>query len=118
MCLKLWNVQNIKNMYQIEPCSSEILILQQKKEKRKEYDDLIGKGLIDCARTEDILKPTYSHSEEINYFTADYCFATDKMKTSFEISESISEFDNDIKGKDKYQGLSDHCPIFIEIKEI
>ncbi len=48
-----------------------------KKEKRKEYDAFIHKGLIDCARTEDILKPTYSHSEEINYFTADYCFATD-----------------------------------------
>ena len=28
-------------------------------------------------------------------------------------SESIGEFDNNIKEKDKYQGLSDHCPIFL-----
>ena len=89
-----------------------------KKDKRDDYDKLLETGLIDCAKKEDILKPTYSHSEEINYFTADYCFATKKMKEFFEIEETIPDMNDEFPKKDKYKGLSDHCPIFVEIKNI
>lgn len=58
-----------------------------KKDKRLEYEKIINTGLIDCANKNDILKPTYSHSEEINYFTADYCFATEQMVKTYKITE-------------------------------
>lgn len=66
----------------------------------------------------DILKPTYSHSEGINYFTADYCFATEQMVKTYKVTEEIPDFDDSIKGKDKYENFSDHCPLFIEVSKI
>ena len=87
-----------------------------KKDKHVEYDNLIKKGLVDCAGEDCILKPTYSHSSTNNYYTADYCFATKKMVESFEIRETIFDLNDAIEGKDKYGGLSDHCPILVEIK--
>lgn len=58
-----------------------------KKDKRLKYEKIINTGLIDCANKNDISKPTYSHSEEINYFTADYCFATEQMVKTYKITE-------------------------------
>ena len=87
------------------------------KEKRGEYDLFAEAGLIDCADSGDILKPTYSHLETVSYYTADYCFATSKMKETFKIAETILDLDDSISVKDKYIGLSDHVPLVIEISK-
>ena len=87
-----------------------------KKDKHIEYDNLVQRGLVDCAGKDCILKPTYSHSSTNNYYTADYCFATKKMIENFVIRETVFNLNDTIKGKDKYEGLSDHCPILVEIK--
>lgn len=86
--------------------------------KRNEYDALINAGLIDCLPEDKILPPTYSHTTDVNYFTADYCLATKAMKDSYKISEKVGKLDDSIPIKDKYERLSDHCPIFVNIKGI
>ena len=87
------------------------------KAKRAEYDLFSEAGLIDCANSEDILKPTYSHLETVSYYTADYCFATTKMKDNFKIEETILDLDDSIPIKDKYKRLSDHVPLVVEISK-
>ena len=89
-----------------------------KPDKRQEYDNIIALNLFDCANSEDVLKRTYYQDERYKYFTADYCFATKKMLDFYKIKETIPELDESIKGKDKYLGLSDHCPIHIEVNAI
>lgn len=84
-------------------------------EKHNEYEVLINAGLADCLPKDKCLPPTYSHTKKENYFTADYCLATQKMKEHFMINETVEEFDKDIINKDKYKGLSDHCPIIVDI---
>ena len=69
-----------------------------------------------CADSEAILKPTYSHSTGVDYFSADYCLATPKMKDSFTIKETIFDLDDSIDIKDKYLRLSDHVPLLVEIE--
>lgn len=86
------------------------------KQQHSKYDAIIAKGLIDCADAEDILKPTYSHSTGVDYFSADYCLATPKMKDSFTIKETIFDLDDSIDIKDKYLRLSDHVPLLVEIE--
>ena len=86
------------------------------REKENEYKALIRAGLIDCASPEDVLRETYSHTKEVNYFTADYCFATEQMKYSFNVWEKILDLDDCIAGKDKYKGLSDHVPVIVEVE--
>lgn len=86
--------------------------------KHAEYVALIEAGLIDVLPEEKKLPPTYSHSNEVNYFTADYCLVTKKMKESYEISETVETFNDSIPTKNKYKELSDHCPIIVEIKSI
>ena len=73
-------------------------------------------GLINCAAPEDVPKPTYSHKETVDYFTADYCFATEQMKASYTIQEKLLGLDDSIAGKDKYKGLPDHVPMIVEIE--
>lgn len=87
------------------------------KEKRESYDKILNLGLIDCAKTEDILKPTYSHAREVNFYTADYCFVNEALKNTsyFTVDETIFDFDINYEGKDKYKGLSDHVPLQIDI---
>ena len=84
-------------------------------EKTAEYDTLLTTGLINCAAPEDVHKPTYSHKETVDYFTADYCFATKQMKASYKIQEKLPDLDDSIAGKDKYKWLSDHAPVIVEI---
>ncbi len=86
------------------------------KERKAEYEALIKASLIDCAAPEDVLRETYSHTKEVNYFTADYCFATEQMKESYDIRERIFDLDDSIAGKDKYKGLSDHVPVIVEVE--
>lgn len=86
------------------------------KQQHSKYDAIIAKGLIDCADSEAILKPTYSHSTGVDYFSADYCLATQKMKDSFKIKETILDLDDSIDIKDKYLRLSDHVPLLVEIE--
>ena len=86
------------------------------KEKKSEYESLIKAGLLDCAGPDDILKPTYSHTKKINYFSADYCFVTEQMKDYFKIQEKILELDDNITGKDKYTELSDHVPVILMVE--
>lgn len=86
------------------------------KQQHSKYDAIIAKGLIDCADDKDILKPTYSHSTGVDYFSADYCLATPKMKDSFTIKETIFDLDDSIDIKDKYLRLSDHVPLLVEIE--
>lgn len=85
-------------------------------QKQAEYDALQTAGLINCAAPEDVPKPTYSHKETVDYFTADYCFATSQMKASYTIQEKLLDLDDSIAGKDKYKGLSDHVPVIVEIE--
>jgi len=80
---------------------------------KTEYDNIINKGLIDCAK--EILLPTYSHTKEENFFTADYCLATQDMIKRFTIDERIEYFDISIKSKLKYKEMSDHCVIWCEV---
>lgn len=87
------------------------------KEKITEYESIIKAGLIDCVAPKDVLKPTYSHTKEVNYFTADYCFETKRMNDSFKIQETILDMDDSIAGKDKYKELSDHVPLIVIIEK-
>ena len=82
----------------------------------KTYDDLVKTGLIDCMDKEHQLTRTFYQNENYGFYTADYCFATQKMKDNYEILESLGEMKEEITGNDKYEGLSDHCPVFVEIK--
>lgn len=86
------------------------------KEKKAEYDSLLNAGLIDCIGTGKAQKETYSHTKKVNYFIADYCFATEQMNGAYTIQEKILELDDSIVGKDKYKGLSDHVPVIVEIE--
>ena len=86
------------------------------KNNSKDYEKLVQKDLIDCATKSDILKPTYSHSRDIQFYTADYCFATKKMLEHYTVNEKILDFDESIKSKLKYQNLSDHTPLLIDIQ--
>ncbi len=88
-----------------------------KQDQTESYDKLINAGLIDCIDKEFFLPRTY-YDEKWKYFTADYCFATEKMKESYEITEKVGTLDDSISGKNKYLGLSDHSPLFVEIKGI
>ncbi len=88
------------------------------KENDKAYQSIISKGLSNCATSRDEYKGTYSHSKEENYFTADYCLATKKMKEHFGISVIIHDFDKEKITKLKYQGLSDHVPLEITSKSV
>ena len=87
------------------------------KEKKETYEKLLSLGLIDCAKPQDVLKPTYSHSKEICFYTADYCFVNEALKNSscFNVEETIFDFDKTFEGKNKYLGLSDHVPIQVDI---
>ena len=40
------------------------------------------------------------------------------MVKTYKITEEIPAFDDSIKGKDKYENLSDHCPLFIDVSKI
>ena len=82
----------------------------------KTYDDLVKTGLIDCIDTKHKLSRTFFQNDNYGFYTADYCFATPKMKDSYEIIETLGEMKESISGNDKYEGLSDHCPVFVEIK--
>ena len=86
------------------------------KSNSKDYEKLVKQSLIDCAAKSDILKPTYSHSKDIQFYTADYCFATRKMLEHYSVNEKILDFDESIKSKLKYQNLSDHTPLLIDIQ--
>lgn len=86
------------------------------KDNTKDYEKILKRGLINCASKIDILKPTYSHSKDIQFYTADYCFATKSMLEHFTIDEKILDFDKNIKSKLKYQKLSDHVPLLIDIQ--
>ena len=82
----------------------------------KTYDNLVKTELIDCMDTEHQLTRTFYQNENYGFYTADYCFATKKMKDNYEIIESLGEMKESIQGNDKYEGLSDHCPVFVDIK--
>lgn len=86
------------------------------KDNTKDYEKIVKRGLINCASKIDILKPTYSHSKNIQFYTADYCFATKSMLEHFTVSETILNFDINEKSKLKYQKLSDHVPLLIDIQ--
>ena len=90
----------------------------------KDYKTIISKGLRNCADKKEEYKPTYSHLTEIDFYTADYCFASEEMKKGFDINVTIHEFDkNDNTTKMKYKRmpgnipLSDHVPLEIEISK-
>ena len=84
----------------------------------KTYDNLIQAGLIDCMGNEHKISRTFFQNDKYGFFTADYCFATQKMKDNYEICEKLGEMKESTIGNDKYEGLSDHCPVFVEIKRI
>ena len=86
------------------------------KANSKEYENIIKHKLINCASEADILKPTYSHSKDILFYTADYCFATRKMLDQFTINETILDFDINIESKLKYLNFSDHVPLLINVQ--
>lgn len=86
------------------------------KENHKNYDSIISAGLIDCASKNDILKRTYSHSKDLLFYTADYCLATKKMLDNYIIKETILDFDLNINSKLKYNNMSDHVPLIIQIE--
>ena len=86
------------------------------KANSKDYEKLVKHKIINCASSTDIFKPTYSHSKNIQFYTADYCFATKKMLEQFIVNETILDFDINIESKLKYQNLSDHVPLLIDIQ--
>lgn len=86
------------------------------KDNTKYYDNIVKRGLTNCASKIDILKPTYSHSKDIQFYTADYCFATKSLLKYFSIKETILDFDINIESKLKYRNLSDHVPLLIDIQ--
>lgn len=86
-----------------------------KPDRRQDYDKLIEAGFIDCAASDRILMPTYSNSRVPDFFTADLCLATSELKKRFSIALTVPEFDEMPETKNKYRGLSDHCPLIADI---
>ena len=93
------------------------------KENDKAYQSIISKGLFNCAAPDDEYSATYSHKKEDDFYTADYCMASKKMKEDFGIKVKHKKFAKDNTTKLKYKGmagkepLSDHVPLEIEITE-
>ena len=87
-------------------------------ENDKAYKTIISKGLINCATPGEEYKETYSHKTEDDFYTADYCFASEKMAKDNKIKVTIHDFDKTISTKLKYQNLSDHVPLEITINTI
>ena len=82
------------------------------------YKKLEGIGFNNTTSIKDIYKPTYFHSPNGKYYTNDYCFVTNTMFENKEIETKILDFNKEIKGINKYEKLSDHCPVIVTIKNI
>lgn len=79
-----------------------------------DYEKILERGLINTVFPEDIFKPTYFRSGK--YYTNDYCLVTEQMDKHFSVSTHILGLNESIDGVNKYEKLSDHCPIIVNIE--
>ena len=79
-----------------------------------DYKKILERGLINTAFPEDIFKPTYFGSGK--YYTNDYCLITVQADKHFSVNTHILDLNNDIVGENKYEELSDHSPIIVDIE--
>lgn len=82
------------------------------------HKKLMSKDLINTVSDNDIYKPTYFHNSNGKYYTNDYCFVTKTMSEKNEIETKVLDLNKEIEGINKYENLSDHCPIIVTIKNI
>ena len=82
-------------------------------EVKKLEIDLEPYFLKNCAKDNDRLLPTYHHSEG-NTGIDDFCFASAALANVTTVT--VSGLDEKVEyGKKRWHGLSDHCPIMVDI---
>jgi len=72
--------------------------------------------LINCAKYKQRYSKTY-YDEQHEYGTDDFCFASKDIVEKYKIKLTIPEdkFDNKLKKVHRWNGLSDHCPIIVDL---
>lgn len=80
-----------------------------------DYRAILKRGLINKVNPEFEFKPTYFGNG--SYYTNDYCFITEQTDKHFSVSTHILDLNEGIDGVNKYKGMSDHCPIIVDIEK-
>jgi exonuclease III len=74
--------------------------------------------MINCTKNTNFWETFTYYDTTYGYGINDFCFVSKDIITKFNISIKIpNDWDTNGQDKNKWKGLSDHCPIIIKIKE-
>lgn len=83
---------------------------------KEDYKKIIDKGLINNVNSKDEYKNTYAQGNG-KYYVNDYCLSSKQMNKKYDIEVNIEDFDVSVNCINKYESLSDHCPLLVEVNK-